>query len=200
MNLPPGDILCHCGDALSRNACILRNSGRAHYRARAALRDLNDWLGSTPHAARICIGGNHDACLQELGPEQARVLLSNALYLEDGGAWVQGLRIWGSPWSSGRSANRAFQAAEPQMPPAAEANVDVLLSHCYHAGLAAAARPLVYGSGHAHGEHGATIRADGRVEVNSSICDDVYRSVQLPIVVDMLAGSARGAASPAKSA
>ena len=32
-------------------------------------------------------------------PEQARGLLTNAIYLEDSGVEIDGVRFWGSPWT-----------------------------------------------------------------------------------------------------
>jgi len=185
LSLPRGDILCHTGDVLSRNACIGPNNGKVHKRAIAGLHDFNRWLASTPHRHRVVVAGNHDAVLEQLGAVGAQQILSNAHYLQDSGVQLEDLRFWGSPWSYlGTSGNRAFQAASPTLPDN-KLVVDVLLSHCHHDALAMEVKPLVYASGHAHEWHGIGRGASG-IEVNSSICDGLYRAIHLPIVVDIV--------------
>jgi len=190
VRVPAGDVLIHAGDILSRNACLLQNNGRNHKKGRAALREFNAWLGELPHRVKVVIGGNHDATLEEIGDERARVLLGHAVYLHDSSAEVDGLRIYGSPWSCGKSANRAFQALEPKaLPQPAElgGDVDVLVSHDYCEAYTAALRPKLHVSGHAHNSHGLLRPSQpfGGVAINASICDDVYRAVHLPVVYDV---------------
>jgi len=186
LRLPAGDMLCHCGDLLSRNACIGLNGGRPTRRALAALRDFDNWLSSTPFRDRVVIGGNHDATLEQIGVERARALLQHAHYLQNSFVTIQGLTVYGSPWSpSGHSANRAFQRDSPTPPPPNLPTIDILLSHCHHEQLASAVAPRVYAAGHAHEKHGADVLGDGRVVLNASMCDGLYRAVHLPIVVDV---------------
>ena len=177
----------HAGDIMSRNACILQNNGRNHKKGRAALRDFNKWLGELPHEKKVVIGGNHDATLEEIGDERAWQLLGNAIYLHDSSVEIDGLRIYGSPWSCGKSANRAFQAPAPKALPLQSGDVDVLVTHDYCGAYAAALQPKLYVSGHAHCRHGV-LRPDqpfGGFAVNASICDEVYRALHLPVVYDL---------------
>lgn len=81
--IPDGDVLIHAGDSLG---------------LRRDLSDFNDWLGELPHRHKIVIAGNHDSLLQE-SPELAVPALSNAIYLQDSGVEIEGLRFWGSPWT-----------------------------------------------------------------------------------------------------
>lgn len=83
--IPDGDVLIHAGDSLGQGT--LDN-----------IEDLNDWLGTLPHPHKIVIAGNHDWAFQD-EPEQARELLTNAIYLEDSGIEIDGVRFWGSPWT-----------------------------------------------------------------------------------------------------
>ena len=187
-SLPEGDILVHSGDLLSRNASIGFNSGGAHWRALAALRDFNEWLGALPHAHKIVVAGNHDGVLESVGRERARALLSNAVYLEDEVCMVGGLRVGGSPWSAtGGSANRAFQSERPRLlqPDLRPSEpLDLLVMHFHHSEAAATLRPRVFASGHVHDAHGVW-RAPWGLEVRASVCDGLYRAVQLPVVVDV---------------
>ena len=188
LRLPAGDILVHCGDLLSRGAYIGQNKGKLHHGGLAALRDINDWLGHLPYDAKVVIAGNHDASLAALAPDAQRLILSNAVYLQDSVGDVGGLRFYGTPWSSvGTSCNRAFQSAAPAIPTGRVGHVDVVMSHCHHDALAVALQPTLHVSGHAHNHHGV-IRADEvfkGVAVNASTCDGVYRPTNLPVVVDV---------------
>lgn len=84
-SIPDGDVLIHAGDCLGAGS--LEN-----------VEDLNVWLGTLPHRHKIVIAGNHDWAFQEI-PDQARAALSNAIYLEDSGVEIEGVRFWGSPWT-----------------------------------------------------------------------------------------------------
>ena len=83
--IPDGDVLIHAGDCLGQGT--LEN-----------IADFNDWLGTLPHRYKIVIAGNHDWAFQET-PKQARQALNNAIYLEDSGIEIGGVRFWGSPWT-----------------------------------------------------------------------------------------------------
>merc|ERR1739848_675533 len=94
----------------------------------------------------------------------------------------------GSPWSSGKSSNRAFQSAEPSLPTGLGGKIDVLMSHCHHDVLSLALQPTLHASGHAHSAHGR-VCADAAfkgVAVNAALCDGVYRPLNLPVVVDVI--------------
>lgn len=84
-SIPDGDVLIHAGDCLGQGT--LEN-----------IEDFNDWLGSLPHRHKIVIAGNHDWAFQET-PELARQALTSAIYLEDSGVEIEGVRFWGSPWT-----------------------------------------------------------------------------------------------------
>jgi predicted phosphohydrolase len=82
--VPPGDILIHAGD-------LLPDENQPE-----ALADLNDWLGTLPYKHRVVIAGNHDLLFASK-PAQARKLLTNAVYLENSGVELLGLKFWGCP-------------------------------------------------------------------------------------------------------
>ena len=82
-DIPDGDVLIHAGDSLGQGT--LDN-----------VVELNDWLGTLPHRYKIVIAGNHDWVFQD-SPEQAREALNHAIYLEDSGIEIEGVRFWGYP-------------------------------------------------------------------------------------------------------
>ena len=81
--IPDGDVLIHAGDCLGQGT--LEN-----------VIDFNDCLGTLPHRHKIVVAGNHDWAFQET-PELARQALTEAIYLEDSGVEIEGVRFWGPP-------------------------------------------------------------------------------------------------------
>jgi len=63
------------------------------------LHDFNDWLGVIPAKHKIVVGGNHDSELERIGKEECKRLLTNCIYLENEFLYLDGFKIWGSPFS-----------------------------------------------------------------------------------------------------
>lgn len=84
--LPHGDVLVHAGDFMN-----------AGYDVREIL-SFNQWLSEQSFKHRIICGGNHDRYF-EAAPQQARALLTNAIYLENAGTTIDGVTFWGSPYT-----------------------------------------------------------------------------------------------------
>lgn len=80
------DLLIHAGD--------ITNIGEI-----GVLADFNDWLGEQKIPYCVVVAGNHDKCFDKK-PIISRKLLTNAIYLENTGVEVMGLKIWGSPLTS----------------------------------------------------------------------------------------------------
>lgn len=83
-DLPDGDVLVHAGDFM--------NSGRDPQ----DIWSFNRWLGEQPFKHRIVCAGNHDRFF-EAAPQQARSLLTNAIYLENSDVAIDNIRFWASP-------------------------------------------------------------------------------------------------------
>lgn len=86
IDIPNGDVLIFAGD-------ILRYGGRKE------LVEFNSWLGTLPQLHRIVIAGNHDVCF-EMYPNIVRGILTNASYLQDEEIVIDGIKFYGSPWTS----------------------------------------------------------------------------------------------------
>lgn len=84
-HVPDGDILVHAGDVTLDGS--LEDA-----------EEFNRWLGTLPHRHKVVICGNHDWCFENQ-PERARALITNAIYLEDSGCEIEGLKFYGSPWT-----------------------------------------------------------------------------------------------------
>jgi predicted phosphohydrolase len=82
--VPDGDVFVHAGD--------LCRGGRLDELAIVA-----DWLKALPHRHKVVVAGNHDWCFVRQ-PEESRRLVGEAVYLQDSGAVLDGVRFWGAPW------------------------------------------------------------------------------------------------------
>ncbi len=82
LKLPKGDILIHAGDIdLDYLGDVV---------------DFNNWLSTLPFKYNVVIAGNHDRC-SYYNSNTTKKLLTNAIYLENSGCEIEGIKIWGSP-------------------------------------------------------------------------------------------------------
>ncbi|PIQ25197.1 metallophosphoesterase [bacterium (Candidatus Blackallbacteria) CG17_big_fil_post_rev_8_21_14_2_50_48_46] len=190
LTIPEGDLLLHAGDFSKR--------GKP-----SEIEDFNAWLKTLPHPHKIVIAGNHDF-LFEQAPEQARKLLNAALYLEDSGVEIDGLKIWGSPvsprffdWAFNRSRGEEIRRHWQQIPHA----TDLVLVHGPPAGILdktwlgqsvgckdlnqalAQIRPKAVVFGHIHESYGVLKHAE-TLYINASSLDRHYRPQHPPVVLE----------------
>jgi Icc-related predicted phosphoesterase len=188
LEVPPGELLIHAGDFT-----VMGDPGE--------VADFNGWLGRLPHPHKIVVAGNHDS-LFERDPEAARAMLSNAVYLHESEARVEGLRIWGAAWNpESYSFARAFSVERgrelagrwSRVP----AGIDVLVTHGPPRGIGdegfgcedlrrelGRIRPRLHVFGHVHDGYGTT-RAEGTIYVNAAVCDRGYRASHPVQVVEL---------------
>jgi Icc-related predicted phosphoesterase len=119
LKIPDGDILIHAGDM----TCV---GGIDE------IKEFNQWLGTLPHRHKIVIAGNHDLYLESV-PSMANVFITNAIYLNDSGIEIEGLKIWGSPispnygdWAFNRERGEAIRKHWEMIPE----DTDILITHC----------------------------------------------------------------------
>jgi len=119
LKIPDGDILIHAGDM----TCV---GGIDE------IKEFNQWLGTLPHRHKIVIAGNHDLYL-ELVPSSTNLFITNAIYLNDSGIEIEGLKIWGSPispnyqdWAFNRERGEAIRKHWEMIPK----DTDILITHC----------------------------------------------------------------------
>ena len=176
--LPPGDILIHAGD-------FMIQGNRAE-----EIADFNDWIGSQSYKHRIVIAGNHDLLFAS-HPTKARRLLKNAIYLENSGVTIEGLRFWGCPITPVVS-TMAFAvergAASRKYWDKAPIETDVLITHgppfrvldtesvlSSHLGCEQLTRavlrtkPRLHVFGHVHGSYGREAGPHGISFVNCAV-------------------------------
>jgi predicted phosphodiesterase len=199
IGVPDGDLLVHAGDATINGT-------------EDEIVQFNDWFCGLPHEHKIFVAGNHDR-LFEIDNKCARSRLDASItYLQDSAVVIEGRKIYGSPWQPrffewAFNLNRGPEMAEKwKLIPD---DVEMLITHGPPNGILDAV-PGPYGVesagceelrlridriakagtlkrhifGHIHCGYG-TLVADGIKFVNASTCDDAYRPVHRPIVLDI---------------
>lgn len=176
LKIPDGDILIHAGDM----TCV---GGIDE------IKEFNEWLGTLPHRHKIVIAGNHDLYF-ESAPFLANSLVTNAIYLNDSGIEIEGLKIWGSPispnfqdWAFNRERGESIRKHWEMIPE----DTDILITHCppfgildfndkeKHEGcqdlleiIQQKIKPRLHIFGHLHDAHGQT-KIGETIFVNASI-------------------------------
>jgi len=77
--LPGGDILIIAGDLTAQNR-------------EQEYKDFEEWALSSPYKEIVVVPGNHDTKIRSLNTDRINVLIDQSLDIE-------GLKIYGSPWS-----------------------------------------------------------------------------------------------------
>lgn len=195
--VPEGDMLIHAGDL----------TGMGTFRE---VKAAAEWLASLPFKHKVVIAGNHDWLFQKDPVFARQTLLAydpQINYLQESGVEIEGLKIWGSPWTP-RFFNWAFQ-----LPPSHDhwdripEGTDILVTHGppkgildliprgEHVGdlllLSAVERiaPTLHVFGHIHSaagmHHWTPIGDVVPIFVNASICDEMYDPTHPPITIDL---------------
>lgn len=195
LTVPDGDILIHAGDLTGRGTV-------------PEVRNFNAWLGALPHRHKIVIAGNHDWVFERT-PDVAREAMTNAIYLQDSGVQIDGLRIWGSPvqptfynWAFNRDRGTGIARHWDMIPD----NTQLLITHGPPAGVCdnvdglgvgcadlyrraselSSLRAIVCGHVHeGYGMESLSKKSSVPVVVNASICDARYRPINTPIVIEV---------------
>lgn len=169
--VPEGDVLIHAGDWTN-----WRTSS-------ATVADFDDWLGSLPHKHKVVIAGNHELCFKNQSPNSSP--LKNAVYLRDSFTQIEGIRIYGAPFTPYRGFRKRANAFTlpvgdmkkvwRQLVPKEDGTtpeVDILVTHVPPRGILDLAgpnhngcpylvssllkiQPTVHVFGHMHGSQGA---------------------------------------------
>lgn len=188
--LPPGDVLVHCGDSCNRGTV-------------AELERFGRWLGSLPFGHVVLTWGNHDR-YAESHPEDAKRLIRafcpQATVLLGSSVEIEGRAFYGGPWVP-PFGDWAFMTHNPpwQIP----ADADVIVSHGPPYGYrdTVSDRPVgcpvfreqLRGTraryvfcGHIHEGYGSEALLGTETEiVNVSSCDERYRCVNPPVVREL---------------
>jgi predicted phosphodiesterase len=185
--LPPCDLFIHCGDILMTGRFFSQRS------ALKKLNHFNQWLGGIPAKQRVVIAGNHDKQIASLGLENTQHLLTNCKYLENTSMEYEGLSIWGTPLSKGKSPNRAFQSREfhSETIEKCPSRVDILITHGPLPEIESKVEHKLHLCGHNHNSYGIRHKASQHANKNYilSVCapvhDGHFRLRHLPVIIDI---------------
>lgn len=195
LKVPDGDILIHAGD--------IQSYGYPH-----EVEDFNNWLGELPHAHKIVIGGNHDQTLYEAGYEKvAKKYITNAIYLENSGCTIEGIKFYGSPITP-KFMNWFFMAErgieiQNKYWSKIDRDTDILITHGPPMGIldkvidtnkalgctdllwtVKQLKPKIHIFGHIHSSHGTVIQ-DNIKFINASVMDEEYQIAYTSIEVEI---------------
>lgn len=195
-SIPDCDLLIHAGDFMYSGWEL------------AEIRDFDSWLGELPAKEIIVVAGNHDV-LFEKEPDAARKLLTNAHYLQESGLTINGLTIWGSPftprfydWAFMSKRGEEMRRHWDRIPK----NTNILVTHgppksvldmaegiecgCEELLLAVVrVEPEIHVFGHIHSGHGRAEIGKTRF-INAAVLDELYSRAYEPIVIEVPAEGA----------
>lgn len=193
LDLPECDILLFCGDFGIVDKQLLSYA--------------NYWFGKQKAKHKIFVAGNHDRELEQIGKYKTKELFTNVIYLENDLVEVEGLKIYGSPFSPefnhwsfmyqrcGKTAKRIWEKI-PE-------NLDILVTHCPPYGILDRnytdercgcevlvrelfdKRPKYHFFGHIHG-YGETIETqEDTTFINCSVLNEEYKLKNNPIILEL---------------
>lgn len=186
-----GDFLFHTGDLGGRTSA-------------GECMDFLQWFERQPFRHKVFIAGNHDFVLEHFIPK----LSPSVYYLEDSGITLDGINIWGSPytpefyaWAFMKKRGEELKKHWEKIPE----GLDVLLTHgppvCGYLGKTEGSRPTEAGDqdltdallvkrprynlcGHIHEGYGQLELGKTRV-INASLLDETYYMSNSPVYFEL---------------
>eukprot|EP00438_Fugacium_kawagutii_P024950 Skav213207 [mRNA] locus=scaffold2826:493165:497976:- [translate_table: standard] len=181
-DVPDGDILIHSGD--------FTNEGIRH-----GMEDVNDFMSyfkALPHKYKVLVPGNHELGLDRLPVDDLRRMLgctpgSNIFLLVDESVTIEGIKIYGSPWTQCTMAWPApSQSQRDERWQCIPKDTDILDGKFYHWGCRALLEriaevaPAMHCFGHVHDEVGVKPISFHEVEVLfSNAAMDLKKAVNM---------------------
>jgi len=190
--LPKGDMIIHAGDISELGTFT-------------EVLNFIQWFSKLPFKYKIFIAGNHDFLFERQKLVGTAMLLEGVTYLENSEVTIDGLRIYGSPytlkfydWAFMKSSGKEIAETWNFIPE----NVDILITHsppfgvldknelgtpCGCKDLLArvyAAKPCIHVFGHIHEGYG-THEINGTRFYNASILNENYHVSNRPILIDL---------------
>ena len=91
LKVPEGiDMVIHSGDA---------TNPRDPYASEQEMLNFISWFGSLPIKHKVFVAGNHDLCIERNLVTKIDFMKNGIVYLENDYTEVEGLKIWGSPFT-----------------------------------------------------------------------------------------------------
>lgn len=194
VEVPPGDIIIHCGD-------ITRKSNIAE------VTDFIEWYAGLDFRYKILVAGNHDRFIRKKKPEFLELISSHEIsYLENTSIQINGFSIFGSPFSLNYGGLGAFTYFDS---PAAERiwsmipeNTSILVTHAPPKGFrdfsktennnagcqvlrerVLSIKPQYHIFGHIHESYGIEQHGNS-VFINASLSNGSGEIVNKPVVIE----------------
>lgn len=193
VQLPKGDVLIHAGDLTSRGGVF-------------EIADFISWVNKLSFKHIIFIAGNHDFYLEKHSINDFKdVLPGNAIYLNDSGCEIEGIKFWGSPiqpeflnWAFNRERGNEIKKHWDLIPN----DIDVLITHgppfdildqtvrgdktgCVDLlNKVLEIKPKVHVFGHIHEAYGKK-ELNGTTFINASLLNERYHYVNDPVVLEI---------------
>ena len=194
LRLPKGDVLLHAGDVSYRSSL-------------PEIEDFLTWFGKQPFTYKVFIAGNHDFFFEREKEATIKKLLPGGVfYLKDEACTIDGIKIWGSPytpwfyrWAFNKRRGEPMAKHWSLIPD----DTDVLLTHgpAYgildtvlnetHAGdkdllkKILEIKPKVHICGHIHESYGMVKRHNIRF-FNACLLNEANELVNKPVIFDIL--------------
>lgn len=213
-SLPRADILVHAGDFTCRGSRDELESFTAWTEmllTSGTVQDVVFVAGN--HELSLELAAKRPAvlrCQEEM--KRRLVEREHHHYLQDSGCEVRGVRFYGVPWCTRFGRDWAFQLADvpcelgeryalipedshvlvTHQPPEGQGDrneCDTRAGSRMLLERVMATRPLVHVFGHIHTGHGLSTRPEkdiGTLFINAAICDEDYKPVQKPILVEFV--------------
>lgn len=199
LKLPDGDVLIHAGDFLGWGTAL-------------ELIEFKEWFQKAARKFEkvVLVAGNHDRILEQQPREAQDVLLDavpNLFYLQDSGCAINGVKFWGSPWTT-EFQNWAFMKRPGfDMDKAWEIvpeDTQVLVTHspargildrgfgttrigcemlAHRLGPEGNLKPALHVHGHSHFSYGQQ-EENGILRVNAALANDRNLLVNQPVVLE----------------
>lgn len=193
--LEGGDILIVAGDLTARDTA----TEHEHF---------IDWISKQKYTHKIVVAGNHDLHIES----KALPILDDGIdYLEDNGVTIEGLKIWGTPWSVvmpswhpkckafGRERDSEIEKYFKAIP----SDADILVTHtppfgildkCYDGSIVGSKslmravkriNPKLHVFGHIHECGGQFTKKGATTYINAAYCDDRYKPVNKVVKIEL---------------
>lgn len=191
--MPEGDVIIHTGD--------ISKVGKEY-----EVEDFVDWFSNLNYQHKIFIAGNHDFFFERESNENIQHILNdNIIYLHNSQVEIEGIRIWGSPYTP-RFFNWAFNFDRgtdleknwQQIP----VNTDILVTHGPPFGIldrtvsglnvgceelmkkVKEIQPKYHLFGHIHEGYGM-LQSEKTTFINGSVLNERYELVNSPILFEL---------------
>ena len=192
VKIPDGDILIHAGDITSLGS-------------KDQVSDFLFWFSRQPHKHKIFVAGNHDWWLANHKNIISTIIPSNVTYLNNQEVVIEGIKIYGSPYSS-KYSFLCFGLDDMELVHnwnLIPSDTDVLVTHTPSYGVLDTGRTgLSMGSsrlkerlsrlnvkyhicGGVHNAYGV-LQQNGIYSINASICTENYDPSNKPIELDVV--------------